>query len=716
MKEEYEFGFEDQKSVEIHVDKHQEPDQDFMQPKEFDLEKLGQDTKEYQPKTDEKSDNSVVLLKHHKGELSSKDQEEFDDRIEELKDSLSGTQQMHVPKETALLDGYEDTFNTKLSDRMRAQNLNNIKTSKKAGSYEVLENGNKLMNRDYEVGGKKKTGERKASKEMDAIFAELEALNVFFDTVEFTKDDEDVFKTSGTALLDRMKHLMEKCDDYLAKKNPWTAEGVARYKLVDKIGERLGKDIAGLEEKMVSFSLMSQEEKDHVNSWADFLNLERSVAYEDKKDGVKISSAGGNTSEVVVIEKDGKKLFFKKESKMEAVDLRDVATAKFKEIKEGINKDVEDYSVDYYKMIFTQNFKEELASREGMMKTAGEVLFDVDTTSDRYADLLRYYDKLGLSKFGRLAVLSAEIEGIEDEEHKKNVKAALGNIFTDIKKAIVTSDVGIGTARIKAGEGLVKRNVAASRLAHLLDLDGLVPQSEMATISVNDKKMYGVVMSDASGLEAGELTKDKFRSEHDHEDVEYSPNAIRDLLNMQIFDALCGQTDRHEYNRLLQFEQVERNGKKVNVVKSAKGIDGDFSFGRIDYSDFKSSKKADIMRMEDSHGLHAPGMSAELAEKILALSPEVLDYEMIGLLNRDERAALKDRLIGIQGAIKKQKEYESKHQGTPTKFIPEGKWKDFRIRYGTELRADKKKRLKAYDNTYLNPNFVIGITINYNKQ
>ena len=583
--------------------------------------------------------------------------------------------------------------------------------SQNATRYDALEKGRMLMEHDYNVDGKKTTGKKAPSKEMSAIFTELEALNVFLEDAGFQQEDEEALKADGEALLDRMRHLMQKCDDYLAKKSPWTLEGVARYHLVDNIGERLSHDIIGFEAKLKGYLQLPKEEKDSIKSWADFLNYERTMNFEDKKDGVKISKDGGNTSEVILIEKDGEKMYFKQEAGLPADNLDFVADEKKREISESIHGEILIGSKDFYRRVFIDSFIKELCGKPGITNAVSRAFFDVPASSDHFSDLMEFCDTFRMSTHGSLNLLLEKIDMIEDEGLKKETKAAIGDIFNDIKSTIVKAQIGKETALIKSGDDLVKRNVATYRLAKILKMEEVVPKSEMASIAVDNKKMYGVVMSDAGGMKAVDVYTHGFNKEHEHEDVEYAPEAIRDLLDLQILDAICGQTDRHANNRMMELEQKDDHGTKVNVVKKAVGIDGDFSFGGITYSEFKSKRYSEIRRVEGQNGLNMPALSLETAHAIMELSPEILDYEMTGLLTKDERAALKDRFMGVQQAIRKQMEYEKNHTDIPSKFIAADKWGDFHESFRNSIQGDEKKLRKVVQETYLDPSLVVGIKI-----
>ena len=591
--------------------------------------------------------------------------------------------------------------------------MNNSFQSVTKGRYEVLEKGQKLMNHDYMVDGKKVTGQKKASKDMEVIFGELDALNMVMSGLSFDAGDPDSLQAEGGALLDRMKKLMEKCDAYVTKKNPWTAEGTARYRLVDQIGERLSHDIFDFETKLSEFLGMPEEEKARIKDWTDFLNFERTSSYVHGQDNVTISHAEGNTSDVVVIEKDGKKLFFKEEDTLHDCDFtaitRRVGNKIWEEIKPG--DEIKSGSKEYYKQALIYAFDANYCGMQDMKTLVIYGFIRCATEKGRFEDLKNFCTLVHATPHTGILKVIEGIEGIKDETKKQEIKKAVGDVFIDLKKSILTSHLGTNAAKISPGSGMAKRNVATSRMANLLNLGKLVPKSEMTKITVGEKKIYGVTMDEMEGVENISLYQKPFIDAHEGEQVKYSPEAMKDLMDLKIFDIICGQTDRHVANRMVTLEQVEKDGVKTNVIKSVGGIDGDLSFGEIKYAEFKDKTYSKKFSIESETGLSIAGMSLELAHAILALSPQVVDYEMMGILSKPERKALIDRIQGVQAAIQKQMDYEEKNKSVPSKFIAKDKWGEFQDKLAEKVKEDKSLEKELSTKSYLDPIFIKGITI-----
>ena len=52
----------------------------------------------------------------------------------------------------------------------------------------------------------------------------------------------------------------------------------------------------------------------------------------------------------------------------------------------------------------------------------------------------------------------------------------------------------------------------------------------------------------------------KNKEEHKDKLITYTGNAIKDSLNLQVLDILCGQTDRHSGNRMSKIVETKKKG------------------------------------------------------------------------------------------------------------------------------------------------------------
>ena len=575
--------------------------------------------------------------------------------------------------------------------------------------YEALEIGTSLRERTYLVNDNTKAKKKSDSKEMSSIQNEMEALTEAFDSIPFSTEDAQVFSDGCKAIMDRLKHLYEKCENYLEIKNPWSDEGKARYRLVEHIGKRLSADILALQEKGEDFLLLPSEERARVTSWAGFLNWERTLSFKDGEDNVTISSTGGYTSDVIAIEKNGTRLFFKKENKLQSPDLLAEMDKRDQEINSS-GEVYEEGTEKYYQSRFITAFRQDACLDVALRTATIDAFYKAGSEGDPFEDLQEVCRILSLSPYCALNRLLKDIEDLPFNKQSAAQKT-VGALFADIRKNMVLADVGTKTALIGQGENMVKRNVATSRLAKLLGIPDIVPRSEMATVQIGEEKMYGVITEDAKGIETKDLRNGSLSGDYKGKSAIYSPQAVHNLLDMQVFDALCGQTDRHMNNRMLSLKKEMREGKEVFVIDKITGIDSDMSFGKINYAKIMNSNYSCIKRVEDNNGIAAPAISSELAHTILSLSPQVLEYEMLGILNKKERMALIDRFLGIREAIERQMEYEREHTDVPSKFIKKEGWKDFTDKLVKMEQKDPVGMQKLAKRSYIQPAMFRGVKI-----
>ena len=570
--------------------------------------------------------------------------------------------------------------------------------------YAAFEYGEQLKNRTYTVDGK----QAKATKDSDEMIEVLKGIEALSDSIgifAFQPNDEQAFRNAGEALLDQMRHAIERCDKYLVTKNPWSKEGKARYRIVASIGETISRDILGMEQKLSSFLECTEEERSRVTSWEDFLNWSRTVEYKNNVDGVSITHTGGNTSDVLIIEKGGKKQFFKKENRLHKPTIENIINDNREQLKIEENEQLKQKdSVAEIKDRFLKRFLKEFTSNFSSSNDQRTMFSGLSDTGDVFKDLKSAVKIMQFDLNGELCRIIASVDSISDVEKKERLKTELGELFIKIRKEFIGSDVGVKGGQIKAGEDLVKRNVCTYRLAQLLGLPDLVPKSEMATIEVDGKKMYGVVMEDAGGEVENDIYNkvSSVNKEYVGKKLYYSDNAIKDCFHMQLFDILCGQTDRHVGNRM--FDIVEVKGKYI--IKRVKGIDCDISFGETDFS-YNLNYNPGVV---DKNGIAIP-MSESVANQILEMDMKVLEYHMLGILNVKEREALKNRFIGMQKAIRKRMEYEKKHSNEDSLFIKKGGWDQYarKLRLNAKEDFDLRKRLES--TTYIKAGALNGLTM-----
>ncbi len=122
-------------------------------------------------------------------------------------------------------------------------------------------------------------------------------------------------------------------------------------------------------------------------------------------------------------------------------------------------------------------------------------------------------------------------------------------------------------------------------------------------------------------------------------------NAVSQIFQIQIFDYICGQVDRHIGN----FHGIVKNGEIVGI----KGIDNDMSFGLLSSNDLRNANAEEV-----GYNYLRPltvsllmGIPTSFANRIMALNREYIDQVLGDILDKEELDALEDRLNMIKDRI-----------------------------------------------------------------
>jgi len=235
------------------------------------------------------------------------------------------------------------------------------------------------------------------------------------------------------------------------------------------------------------------------------------------------------------------------------------------------------------------------------------------------------------------------------------------------------------------------RNVACSRIDALLGF-GVIPKTEIGVVrQANNRYQIGILMERVGGMtgyaeikqrvdvtdtdlggefaieirkpggrkviddycrrhgnakvaiEGGRfyLTQGNVSAEVLPQDIEYQ----RQLVSLQLFDALAGQGDRHNQNWM---RIADRQGNTVRIV----GIDNDQSLGRRpdDPDDLRKSSDNDPFGALRGIGL-PPVVDRQHYDAIMSLSPTQLRGATAGLITAEEQSAMVRRLRTIQGHL-----------------------------------------------------------------
>jgi hypothetical protein len=191
------------------------------------------------------------------------------------------------------------------------------------------------------------------------------------------------------------------------------------------------------------------------------------------------------------------------------------------------------------------------------------------------------------------------------------------------------------------------REVAMSRLDMLLDAN-LISKATLAIkkTGLNATPQLGSLAPEAKGQDITQYNRVDNLAQHPgtNDTIRKDDPALLGRLSaLQMIDYLAGQIDRHQGNYMIQ---VDANGNVLDLT----GIDNDMSFG---------TKDANTLAQRGGRQLPPISMyfDTSMANKILALNPEMVRIALSDLLRRDEvdatlqrLALLKNRLLVAQGA------------------------------------------------------------------
>jgi hypothetical protein len=489
-----------------------------------------------------------------------------------------------------------------------------------------------------------------------------------------TMNDEKAIKTA-------FFKTAKACEKYLNKrKDPRSDDGKARRQMVADFYEQIKWESMRFSETIEKIGSHEYAvEKD--TKWSDILGQIRTTEYVDGQDGIRLSRTGAATSDVLVIEDTvkGKKKFFKRhekvpkddytatldnESKMLVKELADVkdsgaAIDEINKVKERNEKKGE--IIQLLRDALDPQFSDDPSGvAEGIWGIESKVKTSVYAKNLALLNWLKEHipseDEDSLEKVSALTKEYAELcdnyQTDNSPENEQKFRECGGNciieLFNKIHKDHVSAGVAINNARIVPESELSKRNVATSRLAKMLGIEDLIVKSQMTEITVNGVKMKGVMMEDAGGEHLSTLER---QARDNNQSMRYSPNALKQLATLQVFDIICGQVDRHGGNYRVKSHVADNTIFVDEII----GIDNDMSFGAILYSDIKNTGAVGynkIRNIEQGRSVKLPHMDRAVVTEILKLDPKIVSYQMADILSKLERECLEDRIRGVQRLLR----------------------------------------------------------------
>jgi hypothetical protein len=217
-----------------------------------------------------------------------------------------------------------------------------------------------------------------------------------------------------------------------------------------------------------------------------------------------------------------------------------------------------------------------------------------------------------------------------------------------------------------------RRNEATCRVASLLGSGSVMAKARLVKVRLEGgREIEGSGMEEAPGMEfQSRQAKEQLYGSDKHS--RFSPEALKQLIQIQVLDNLCGQVDRNFGNL---FVQTDGHG----VITSVKAIDHDLSFGLETNFTALSERAPNAPAAFREEGgtvrINLPHIPKAMAESILALQPGTLTFAMRDLLKPEEVQAACTRLTKMQRAIREQLALESEPAFAGRRvFLRDGEW------------------------------------------
>ena len=485
---------------------------------------------------------------------------------------------------------------------------------------------------------------KQQSESMSAVTTAARALAIMLGK---TADAEQ-----AEAIMGIYEDLDKACATYIEGHHPKSTEGKARLALVKKIYERVSEEHRRA--KVNVEILKSEKEKYAGQTWEQVLIGEKVMTLKsgqlEEPEG--ITSAA---SRVMTFSEGGKDYFFKLREVVPAHNMESITRQIVAEYKEELDQLFLGKKGAYPKLSPEERQKRIDAIRAKAISI--EKMKDVIKAIN-----IREHCARSASGVWLELIAKAKASFTNDD------RDVFYEFFEIFKKKATIANVA-EDAGIRPGSELGVRNEATSVMADFLGISDMMMKSTVITVEVEGKQMRGLRMDKVEGVAESKMEKVK---EYLNHEAHLSPKALNQFMKLQVFDIICGQTDRNYGNYLFQVSvdnkaETTAFGTKGRVyVDSLVGIDNDISFGTLSYNEIVSQKahggapgKIRIKRMEDEHNnILIPALDSEFAEKILAMRPEMIELLFSRMLSPDEILAIKDRLKGVQQVIERMKEHD----------------------------------------------------------
>lgn len=484
---------------------------------------------------------------------------------------------------------------------------------------------------------------------MSGIKQAMGKLNEAFQ--EEIASSENEFLRQKSNLVSCYDNLITACDTYINNHHPWSPTGKARLSQA-----KYQKAMATIEKKRIEARAteLRKDVKEDRPLWVNVLAEARTEHLNLKDNKYEETNFGGSCNMVKQIKvksdknKEEIKGYIKETVNMPS--LKANIEGYCNEINTESNQDKRGKVSAFLKDLTNCLFE----NKNGKLKFNNAIFQQISSDDRKIRPKIKYDDRGGIEAYIKAIeykeLSNAIYNGMRDDlkgnysklfEHEEDIdinKEALTKKFLSycyLKRGQYLMGKQIN---LEEGSNITNRNVATSRMAELLGVKDIVANSsKISYVDTDGKLKKGIIMEDAGDLEYA-----------DAKGTEISSKGIMDLANLYILDIICGQVDRNFGN--IMVKSTGRYGK--DKIEAIKGIDNDFAFGNLSYSDMKQTRrgKMDWIIIFEKN----------FTKNVLEVSDEAVKYVMADLLTEKEMDSLLNRLHGVQKHIGKIKKKLSK--------------------------------------------------------
>ena len=218
------------------------------------------------------------------------------------------------------------------------------------------------------------------------------------------------------------------------------------------------------------------------------------------------------------------------------------------------------------------------------------------------------------------------------------------------------------------------RIIATSRLAELLGIEDMVAKARAAELIYNGERLKGTKIPPIGGANFTQL---KMLPDLKGYRPRYTPEAVRQLTILTVFDYVCGQIDRHSKNIKL-FLDIDLD----NIKPAAPGADGfkitgvcaidhDLSFGELRFSNIKKRVSAGLCICPVLMGeMQYPAVDMDFCGRLFSVDRKTFEEALGDLLSEAEIDCCFDRIEGLKYAIDLEEKREKSLRAKGADFFP----------------------------------------------